>query len=142
MVMNKESTHCGQAVLSKATDCFVQVMVEHIDAIDFRAIVQMFNQELIKCCRVLYQVVTAGSPSLNNQCFFMASVYYWLINQHQATSQYHQIQDPVTIQRIHSALNSTDASVLTYFIDSYNSVCDSAPQFLSSRKKRINGGAM
>ena len=102
MVMNKESTDCGQAVLIKATDCFVQAMIEHTDAIDFRAIIQMFNQKLIKCCRVLYQVVTAGSPSLNNQCFFMASVYYWLNYQNQATLQHHQIEDPVTIERIHS----------------------------------------
>ena len=122
MEMNNESGECGKDVLIEANNCFCRVMPEHIYTVDFPTIVRKFDQELIKCCRVFHQVLTSGSPPLSNPCFFMASVYHWLIQYHHIAPRHRQIEDSVTIARIHSTLTSTDASVLSYFIASYNSV--------------------
>ena len=52
-------------------------MVEHINPMDYHIIVQLIEQELIKCCFYYYKVVIFTSPSqrLSNPCFFMAAIF-------------------------------------------------------------------
>ena len=123
MRLNNEPGKCAEEVINVAHDCFMRVMIEYINPMDFDAIVQQFDREFIRCCRAFYLVLCSSPfPQLSNPCFFMASIYHWLIQQHPNADQRRQVTDPEIIARIHATLTSTDESVLRYFRMSYNSV--------------------
>ena len=123
MGLNNYSGECGKKVIEVAHDCFMRVMMEHINGVDLRAIALQFDQELIRCCRTFYLVLRSSpSPRLSNPCFFMAAIYHWLIQQHPNADQHRQVTDPEIIARIHATLTSTDESVLRYFMEAYYSV--------------------
>ena len=120
---NMEPGKCGEEVINVAYGCFMQVMVEHIIAMDFRAIALHFDREFIRCCRSFYLVLrSARSPRLSNPCFFMAAIYHWLIQQHPNVDRRRQVTDHEIIARIHATVSSTDESVLRYFMEAYYSV--------------------
>ena len=120
MILNKEPGECGEEVIKVANDCFMRIMVEQIKAKDLRAIALQFDQELITCCRTFYLVLRSSPfPRLSNPCFFMATIYHWLIQQHPNADRHRQVTDPEIIARIHATLTSTDKSVLRYFMKAY-----------------------
>ena len=123
MASNTEPGDCGERVRNAVHDCFMRIMIEHINVMDLRAIALHFNQELIRCCRCFYLVLrSAHSPRLSNPCFFMAAIYHWLIQQHPNADQRRPVRNPEIIERIHASLTSTDESVLRYFMEAYYSV--------------------
>ena len=123
IVTNKDPEECGEEVLGAINERLVEFFDEHIDTIDVHVIIQHFDQELIKCCRIFYQVLLfSPSSRLSSSGFFMASVYHNLIQQHPNATQHRQVTDPEIIARLSSTIRITDESMLRYFRMSYDSV--------------------
>ena len=122
MLLNNQPGECGKEIIRVVHDCFMRVMIECINTMDFDAIVQQFDRQLIRCCRAFYFVLGSSPlPQLSNPRFFMAAIYHWLIQQHPNADQHRQVTDPEIIARIHATVTFTDESVLRYFLEAYYS---------------------